>query len=222
MKGLVLKDLYGVKFQITGAFLIMLLPIVIMIFGERNSVLGVGTGIALMPNGLLNYIVITTCSSFLLNTLDFDERSGWSKMQRGMPLSGGKIIGAKFLTMGLVLAALTLIFLAVNVVGVFVHGLPIEPAVALPLCLCMVQTIALSPTFALGYRFGSKATTAAYIGIEIVLAAAMICLLFPIFCGDIGVTALRVIAYAGLPAFTAAVVAVSWITGKKAVMMIDI
>ncbi|MBD5129482.1 MAG: ABC-2 transporter permease [Ruminococcaceae bacterium] len=221
MKGLILKDLYGVKFQIIGAFLIMLLPIVIMIFGERNSLFGVGAGIALMPNGLLNYVVITTCSSFLLNTLDFDERSGWSKMQRGMPLSGGKIIGAKLCTMGLVLAALTLIFLAANVVGVFVHGLPIEPAVAMPICLCMVQTMALSPTFAFGYRFGSKATTAAYIGIEIVLAAAMICLLLMIFVGSIG-AALRVIAYAGLPVLTAAVVAVSWITGKRAVMMIDI
>lgn len=82
--------------------------------------------------------------------------------------------------------------------------------------------MALSPTFALGYRFGSKVTTAAYIGIEIVLAAAMICLLLLIFVGSIGAAALRVIAYAGLPAMTAAVISVSWVTGKKAVMMIDI
>lgn len=219
MKGLILKDLYGVKFQIIGAFLLMLLPIVITVFGERT---GFTESIELMPNGLLNYVVITTCSSFLLNTLDFDERSGWSKMQRGMPLSGGKIIGAKFCIMGLVLAALTLIFLAANVIGVFVHGLPIEPAVTMPLCLCMVQTMALSPTFALGYRLGSKATTAAYIGIEAVLAALMILLLFLIFGGYIGGTAIRIICYAVLPALTAAVVAVSWITGKKAVTAIDI
>lgn len=219
MKGLILKDLYGVKFQIIGAFLIMLLPIVITTFGERT---GVTESIELMLNGLLNYVVITTCSSFLLNTLDFDERSGWSKMQRGMPLSGGKIIGAKFCIMGLVLAALTLIFLAANVIGVFVHGLPIEPVVAMPLCLCMVQTMALSPTFAFGYRFGSKATTAAYIGIEIVLAALMILLLLLIFGGYIGAAVIRIICYAALPALTAAVVAMSWITGKKAVTAIDI
>lgn len=219
MKGLILKDLYGVKFQIICAFLIMLLPIVMMTFGDMREM---GAGMVSILNGLLNYVVITTCSSFLLNTLDFDERSGWSKMQRGMPLSGGKIIGAKFLTMGLVLAALTLIFLAANVVGVFVHGLPIEAAVTMPLCLCMVQTMALSPTFALGYRFGYKATTAAYIGFEVILAAAMIWLLFMIFGGDIGGTALGIICYAALPALTAAVIAVSWITGKKAVTAIDI
>lgn len=221
MKSLVLKDLYGVKFQIFGAFLIMLLPIVIMVFGERPAVGGM-SGIAFLPNGLLNYVVITTCSSFLLNTLGFDERSGWVKMQRTMPLSGGKIIGAKFITMGLVLAALTLIFLAANVFGVFVHGLPPEPAVAVPICLCMVQAMALSPTFALGYRFGSRTTSAAYIGFVVALAAALIWLLLMIFGGDIGIAALRIIAYVGLPVLTAAVIAVSWVTGKRAAMESDI
>lgn len=221
MKGLVLKDLYGVKFQIFGAFLIMLLPIVIMVFGERPAV-GSMSGIAFLPNGLLNYVVITTCSSFLLNTLGFDERSGWAKTQRTMPLSGGKIIGAKFITMGLVLAALTLIFLAANVFGVFVHGLPPEPAVAVPVCLCMVQAMALSPTFALGYRFGARTTSAAYIGFVVALAAALIWLLLMIFGGDIGIAALRIIAYVGLPVLTAAVIAVSWVTGKRAAMESDI
>lgn len=221
MKSLVLKDLYGVKFQIFGAFLIMLLPIVIMVFGERPAVGGM-SGIAFLPNGLLNYVVITTCSSFLLNTLGFDERSGWVKMQRTMPLSGGKIIGAKFITMGLVLAALTLIFLAANVFGVFVHGLPPEPAVAVPICLCMVQAMALSPTFALGYRFGARTTSAAYIGFVVALAAALIWLLLMIFGGDIGIAALRIIAYVGLPVLTAAVIAVSWVTGKRAAMESDI
>lgn len=221
MKGLVLKDLYGVKFQIFGAFLIMLLPIVIMVFGERPAVGGM-SGIAFLPNGLLNYVVITTCSSFLLNTLGFDDRSGWAKTQRTMPLSGGKIIGAKFITMGLVLAVLTVIFLAANVFGVFVHGLPPEPAVAVPICLCMVQAMALSPTFALGYRFGARTTSAAYIGFVVALAAALIWLLLMIFGGDIGIAALRIIAYVGLPVLTAAVVAVSWVTGKRAAMESDI
>lgn len=221
MKSLVLKDLYGVKFQIFGAFLIMLLPIVIMVFGERPAVGGM-SGIAFLPNGLLNYVVITTCSSFLLNTLGFDERSGRAKTQRTMPLSGGKIIGAKFITMGLVLAALTLIFLAANVFGVFVHGLPPEPAVAVPICLCMVQAMALSPTFALGCRFGARTTSAAYIGFVVALAAALIWLLLMIFGGDIGIAALRIIAYVGLPVLTAAVIAVSWVTGKRAAMESDI
>ncbi len=221
MKSLVLKDLYGVKFQIFGAFLIMLLPIVIMVFGERPAVGGM-SGIAFLPNGLLNYVVITTCSSFLLNTFGFDERSGRAKTQLTMPLSGGKIIGAKFITMGLVLAALTLIFLAANVFGVFVHGLPPEPAVAVPICLCMVQAMALSPTFALGYRFGARTTSAAYIGFVVALAAALIWLLLMIFGGDIGIAALRIIAYVGLPVLTAAVIAVSRVTGKRAAMESDI
>lgn len=50
----------------------------------------------------------------------------------------------------------------------------------------------------------------------------MILLLLPIFGGYIGGTAIRIICYAALPALTAAEVAVSWITGKKAVTAIDI
>ncbi len=45
----------------------------------------------------------------------------------------------------------------------------------------------------------------------------MIAVVFMLFMGDIGITALRIISYAGLPALTAAVVAVSWVTGKRTV-----
>lgn len=223
MKGLVLKDIFGVRFQIIGAMAIMLYPSIMLFLAGGGMLVDEETNIPLevpvMIYGLVNYVSITICSSFLLNTLGFDERSGWSKMQRTMPLTGGKIIGAKFLTMGLVLALLTLISLILNVISSLLFGVPLEPMIAMPLCMCMVQTIALSPTFALGYRFGARATTAAYICIMVVLAAAMIWILFLIFAGDIGETALRVIGYAGLPAITAAVVAVSWVTGKKAVMV---
>lgn len=223
MKGLVLKDLFGVRFQIFGAFALMLFPSLMLTLGGGGMAVAEGESVpiemSVLLYGLVNYISITLCSSFLVNTLGYDERSGWTKMQRTMPLTGGKIIGAKFLTMGLVLALLTLISLIVNVICAVIFDIPLEPMIALPLCMCMVQTTALSPTFTLGYRFGAKATTAAYICIMLALAAAMIWVLFLMFAGDIGETALRVIGYAALPAMTAAVVAVSWVTGKRAVMV---
>lgn len=223
MKGLVLKDIFGVRFQILGAMAIMLYPSIMLFLAGGGMLVDEETNIPLeasvMMYGLVNYVSITICSSFLLNTLGFDERSGWTKIQRTMPLTGGKIIGAKFLTMGLVLAVLTLISLILNVISALLFGVPIEPMITMPLCMCMVQTIALSPTFTLGYRFGAKATSAAYICIMVALAAVMIALVFMIFAGDIDETALRVIAYAGLPALTAAVVAASWFTGKRAVMV---
>lgn len=219
MKGLILKDIYGVKFQIIGAAAVMVLPsLMLMMAGGGMAVdESVPVGISLLIYGIVNYTSITLCSSFTVNTLGYDERSGWIKMQRAMPLTGGKIIGAKFAAMGLVLAAFTLISLVLNVIAARLFHIPLEPMLALPLCMCMVQTTALSPTIALGYRFGAKATSAAYICLMIVLAAAMIALVFAVFMGDIGITQLRIICYAGIPALTAAVVAVSWLTGKRAV-----
>ncbi len=220
MKGLVLKDLYGVRFQIFGALAIMLLPTaMLMLMGGGMAVEEAipPVEISVFVYGFANYISITLCSSFMVNTLGYDERSGWSKMQRTMPLTGGKIVGAKFSAMGVVLGLLTLMSLVMNAVLAVIFGIPLEPMLALPLCMCMVQAIALLPTFTLGYCFGAKSTTAVYIGFMVLLAAAMIWLTFMIFMGDIGTAALRIICYAGLPALTAAVVAASWVMGKRAV-----
>ncbi|MCX4355019.1 MAG: ABC-2 transporter permease [Oscillospiraceae bacterium] len=221
MKGLVLKDIFGVRFQILGAVAVMLLPLLMLILSGGAMAVDEETNVPaeiyVLIYGIVNYISITLCSSFLVNTLGFDERSGWSKIQRTMPLSGGKIIGAKFLSMGLVLAALTSLSLIINVINALLFKIPLEPMITMPLCMCMVQAIALSPTFTLGYRFGAKTTSAAYIGFMVLLAAAMIAVVFMLFMGDIGITALRIISYAGLPALTAAVVAVSWVTGKRTV-----
>lgn len=220
MKGLVLKDLFGVRFQMLGALVLMLFPSLMLMLAGGGMAVDESAGmteIAVLVYGIVNYVSITLCSSFLVNTLGFDERSGWSKIQRTMPLSGGKIIGAKFLSMGLVLAALTSLSLIINVINALLFKIPLEPMITMPLCMCMVQAIALSPTFTLGYRFGAKTTSAAYIGFMVLLAAAMIAVVFMLFMGDIGITALRIISYAGLPALTAAVVAVSWVTGKRTV-----
>lgn len=222
MKGLVLKDLFGVRFQMLGGLALMLFPSLMMMLAGGGMAVdesGSMTEIAILVYGIMNYVSITLCSSFIVNTLGFDERSGWSKMQRTMPLSGGKIIGAKFLTMSLVLAVLTVVSLVINIINALLFGIPLEPMITMPLCMCMVQATALSPTFMLGYRFGAKATSAAYICTMVLLAAAMIAVVFMVFMGDIDMTALRIICYAALPALTAAVVAVSWITGKKAVMV---
>jgi len=219
MKGLVLKDIYGVKFQILGALAIMLFPMTILLLGGGETVAeSPDPRMAMLPIGIVNYASITVCSSFLLNTLGYDEKSGWSKMQRTMPLTGGKIIGAKFCAMGLVLGMLTLMSLILNLLAAVLYKMPPEPMIALPFVMCMLQIIALSPTFALGYRFGSRATSAVYIGFVVLTAAAGIWLTFMIFGDNIGGTALRIICYAAIPVIAAAVAAVSWAAGKKAVM----
>ncbi|MDE6728810.1 MAG: hypothetical protein K2J80_12880, partial [Oscillospiraceae bacterium] len=71
MKGLVLKDIYSVKFQILGLLAIMLLPNIMLMLsggnmgGEESGVLG--DFLSVLVYGMMNYISVTLCSSFLLN-----------------------------------------------------------------------------------------------------------------------------------------------------------
>lgn len=223
MKGLILKDVYGCRFQIAFGFAFMLLPMLMMaLSGGGMSVVGeTPTQIVVFLFGMINYMSIVICSSFYLNTLAFDEASGWIKMQRAMPLSGGQIIGGKFLGVGAVVGSLTAISLAFNAASSIIFGIPIEPMLTMPLCVGLAEISTLLPTIVLGYRFGAKSMNWVYFIFLIAIAAGAIALSSAYIMGDIGDAAMRVIAYVGIPLFTAAVAVVCCVTGKK-VVMVDI
>lgn len=222
MKGLVLKDIYSVKFQMLGGIAIMLLPNIMLMIsggdmsGDEADVLN--DFLSVMIYGIMNYISVTICSSFLLNTLEFDEKSGWAKMQRAMPVTGEQIIGGKFIAMAIVLGILTVLSLICNITGVIFFKQPAEPLIAMPFIAALLQTITLSLCFMAGYHFGSKITTLMYILTEIVVVAGLSFLIIGMVNESISGTALRIIAYAAIPVLTAAVTVFSFISGKKAVM----
>lgn len=226
MKGLILKDVYGCRFQIVGGFAVMLFPIMIMaLAGGGMSVddgdaafEGLGT-ISVIIYGMINYMSIVVSSSFYLNTLNYDEASGWNKMQRAMPLTGRQIVGGKFLAAGAVVGLLTLISLVFNAISALLFNMPIEPMLAMPLCIALVEFVTLLPTIVLGYRFGARSVTWIYFVILIGIALGLIVLIMAFFMGDVTANALRIIAYAGVPALTAAVTVVCCVTGNKAVMV---
>lgn len=221
MKGLILKDVYGCRFQIIGGFAVMLLPMLMMaLSGDGMFVVRkTPSQIVVLLYGMINYMSIVVCSSFYLNTLGYDEASGWTKMQRAMPLSGGQIIGGKFLGVGAVVGSLTAISLAFNAVSAAVFEIPIEPMLTMPLCIGLAEIATLLPTIVLGYRFGAKSMNWVYFVFLIAIAAGAIALSAAFITEKLGGAAIRVIAYAGIPLFTAAVVAVCFVTGKKAVMV---
>ncbi len=223
MKGLILKDIYGCRFQIIGGFAIMLFPMIMM------SLAGGGMAVADEGNnnlrsiavvvfyGTINYMSIVICSSFYLNTLSYDEKSGWAKMQRAMPLTGGQIIGGKFLGVGAVVGTLTLISLAFNLFSAIIYEMPFEPMIAMPLCLGFLEMMTLLPVIVLGYRFGAKSVTWLYYIVMGIIAAGTIALAAAFLVGDITAAAMRGIAYVGIPALFAVILIVCYITGKKSV-----
>lgn len=224
MKGLILKDVYGCRFQIIGAFALMFLPMLIAMFGGGGLLVSNNQTpdstkmiVGMISYGAVNYMSIVICSSFYLNTLGYDEKSGWSKMQRAMPLTGGQIIGGKILGSAAIVGSLTLISMGFNAFSAYIFEIPFEPMLALPICIGLMQMITLLPTIVLGYRFGAKSVTWVYFVIMVIAAAGMIALTAAVFVGDISANVLRIVAYAGVPALSAAVIVVCYITGKKAV-----
>lgn len=227
MKGLILKDIYGFRFQIIGGFAIMLFPM-IMISLAGGGMFAAGEGnnhvqsiVGIVAYGILNYISIVICSSFYLNTLSYDETSGWTKMQRAMPLTSGQIIGGKFLGVGAVVGTLTAISLVFDLLSAAIYEMPLEPMIAMPLCIGLLETMTLLPVIVLGYRFGAKTVTWLYFIVMGNIAAGTIILSTAFLVGDITAAAMRGIAYGGIPALFAVILIVCYITGKKA-MTVDI
>lgn len=119
MKGLILKDIYCVKFQITLAMLIMLVPYTLSCFALYDSEF---TGI--QPQFLImglfciaNYLCISLFSSFVLNTMDADLKSGWSRIVQTFPVSRSAIIMAKFTATCIIIGILTAYSLTFNIIG---------------------------------------------------------------------------------------------------------
>lgn len=223
LKGLILKDIYCIKFQLIAAFLLTLFPnIMIMLAGGGIAVSEAGflshEEAVLMSTciyGMVNYITVTVFSSFLLNTLEDDANSGWAKMQRAMPVSGTQIVGGKILATLLIIAGLTVISLIFNVLGVLLFEMPFEVMIALPICCGLLQIVTLCPVFPISMKIGTKYTTALYVGLVVLIAIGMIVLLISAMSSDISETALRISMYGGLPVLAAAVLGISYAAGKK-------
>lgn len=215
MKGLILKDIYNVRFQIIGGILIILSPNILMWFSV-NSESASGLFGALIY-GMINYLMIATCSSFMLNTISDDYRTGWAKMQRTMPLSANRIVGAKMLAVALIVGFLTMISLIFNIAGAIVYNMELEPMITMPFVAAFLQMITLSVPVVLGYKSKAQLITPVYILMVLVISAAIIALLFGVVNSVVSVELLRVIGYAVIPVIASATVVICCKNGRKAV-----
>lgn len=223
LKGLILKDIYSIRFQIIGAFLLTLFPnIMMMVAGGGMAVDEDGFLSAeerelmcAFIYGMINYITITVFSSFLLNTLEDDTRSGWLKMQRTMPVSGTQIIGGKIIATLMIIGLLTAVSLIFNVIASLMFGIGFEIMIATPLCCGLLQIITLCPVFPISMKIGNKFTTALYVGLVVIIAIAMGILLLSTLVSDISGRTLRICMYGALPVLAGAVMGLSFAAGKK-------
>lgn len=215
MKGLVLKDIYNVRFQIIVGLAIMLYPnLMLMLAGSTGNT---SNDMSPVVYGLVNYISITVCSSFMLNTISDDYRTGWAKVQRTMPVSAKQIVGAKMLATALIIGFLTVVSLIFNIIGAIAFDLELEPLITMPFVFALLQMITLSVAVVLGFRSKARFITPIYIGMVVLIAAAVVVLLFGVIEKVISIEMLRIIAYAAIPTASAATVTVCCKNGRKAV-----
>lgn len=219
MKGLILKDIYNVRFQIIGGLLLLLPPCIEMLIAGKVS----GTAsddfsglLGLLIYGMINYLIITVCSSFFLNTISNDIKSGWAKMQLTMPVSHKEIIGGKLAATGIILGLLTIFTLISNILGVIFFDRSLELMITMPIVLALLQMAVLSVTIVLGYRLRGN-ITAVYIIVILIIAAGIFALIYGFFTNIISVSAIRWIAYGGVSLLSAIVIVSCYNLGSKAV-----
>lgn len=216
MKSLILKDLYGISFQLKATALLFLVPYVIIFF--------VGVGITgtdaietILTFGFLNYITIVLFSSLFLNTVADDIQSGWARFQRTLPLTAGQLIGGKLLATLVLIAVLVVVSTLFNLVPVYRWRTEIlELMLALPFVFGCLQVVALMPVFPIAMRFGIKTSNLLYCVFSVIAAIAAAVAAFMVGANDLPPELTRVIFYGILPLLAAGVTVLSYHLGKRA------
>lgn len=220
MKGLILKDIYNVRMQILLGMVLLVLMYVVTWLSKFCNKEALGL-IGVLDYGLINYLTITICSTFLLNTLSDDIKSGWAKIQLTMPVSDKEIIGGKLIAAGITVIALMLFSLLCNILGIVFYDLPLEPMIMMPVIMALLQMAVLSAVTVIGYRLQGK-VMAVYIAVMLIVAGGAAAPVIGFLNYNISVSALRSIYYAVVPFLSVAVIIICFIFGKKAVRNIEI
>lgn len=217
LKGLILKDIYTVRFQLIVSMLLMLIPdLVVSLAADSFGGSGdIGQIMTIFLFGAANLICICLFSSFILNTLNDDVNSGWCKIVRTMPVSSGQAVGAKFASSAVVVGITTAVSLIFNIVGIIVQGLPAEPLIMLPVCLAVFQMAVLSPVFPLAMKLGTRSTSLIYVFTLVILLSGAVTALYLALISGNSLVLLRVIFYGGLPVLAAVSVILSYRAGIR-------
>ena len=224
MKGLILKDLYTIKTQIIVGAIICLYPAVLFHLGLANMIREMQNlrdePLLSFITLLISYVFIVPFSSFLLNTMKSDYESGRPPPQRTMPLNAGEAIGSKLVCTGIVIGCFTLFALIVNVILIIrePEAFITEVVIAGPICIGLLQVIAVAPCFPLGMKIGVKKTDGLYLTFVILTAIILVIFGFAAFSNEIPVPTIRIICYGILPAAAALVTFVSYKAGKNQIV----
>lgn len=217
MKGILLKNLYSIR---TSLILGLLL---VLIFFAAMFILGIPAEIIPLIIVLYDYLAIAVLSSFILNSFSDDEKSGWIRLERTVPISAERAAAVRFISCGVVVGVICAAMLIINIAVYFYCAQmsnvapSIEVMLSAPVVAGLIQLAALSPVVPIGLRYGSRMVQTVYTLCVILVSIAAVAFSFPLAAGEIPPSKLRLICYAGVPAAAAAVVLLSYLFAKKSV-----
>ena len=166
---------------------------------------------------LINFISIVPLSSFLLNTLENDEVSGWSKYERTMPVTAVQIVNSKLICTVVTIIILVLGCLILNTFCIFFVGIKsyAEILIAGPIVIGMIQLAILAPVFPFSKRYGSRIANAFYLVLLIAAYTVLGVCLSQIASNEVTAVIVRIIFYAVMPAAGVLIIASSSAAAKK-------
>lgn len=220
MKGLILKDLYSVRFQIIVGALIGLYPNLLMLIGFGDFVEGVSNTLAnvglTFTYAMINVVTIVPFTSLMINTLTDDAESGWLKICRTMPVSSSQIVGSKIISTAIIVAIFVLFSIIMNTISIF-RGAPVikEVMFTFPICCGLIQMVTLTPVFPIAMKSGAKKAGSIYLTFMIVLFILAVIIAFASFSGDLPSYALRLFAYVILPVLAFTVIFTSFKSSRN-------
>lgn len=212
MKGLLLKDIYCVRFIALVGLMISSIPAIglVISLGAANAAGNIVDNIiSIFPYVICDILIIMLNSSFILNTLGEDYNSGWARIQHTLPVTNRQIVNAKLIAALIVIGALTLISIAVNLIFGAANGQPLEIMLAAPLVTAMLEICTLFPAFPISMKLSGSLTSFIYIALEITVITAVTIALTVALDRNAPLWLLRVIFYAIIPAAAAIIALIS-------------
>lgn len=212
MKGLLLKDIYCVRFIALVGLMISSIPAIGLVIsaGAANAAGNIVDNIiSIFPYVICDILIIMLNSSFILNTLGEDYNSGWARIQHTLPVTDRQIVNAKLIAALIVIGALTLISIAVNLIFGAANGQPLEIMLAAPLVTAALEICTLFPAFPISMKLSGSLTSFIYIMLEIAVITAATIALTVSLDRNAPLWLLRVIFYAIIPAVAAIIALIS-------------
>ncbi len=209
MRGLILKDIYCVRLIVILSLLLALLPNLLFLFmggGMMVDFLGTPDEIyAYLPIGMINFITIACFGTISLNTIKYDDETGWNKYQLTMPVSSDRIILSKQISCVAIVLILVLCCYVPNVFSIVVFGADAEIMLAMPLIFGMLEMICVLAALPISLRYGTKTADIIVVVYILLMAAILILVMGAAMSAGVSGTVIRLVLYVGLPLLTAAV-----------------